>query len=638
MRSTAALLLHNDSGMLLWWGADQIQIYNDAYRPMLGNKHPRAMGQPFRECWAEVFHIVGPMAERPLRGGPASTSDDLPLLINRKVHREETHFRLAYSPVPDETVHPTGVGGVLATVTEITEEVYGARQLRTLRDLGTRAAAEGQTTEQACQVAAATLAENAWDVPFALLYLLDDDGQCAQLAAGARFDGEALLVQTGSTINLEAGSEAPPWHWPLTEAIRERRIVTVDDLSSCPFELPQSPWSDRPRCALILPLASPERPRPYGALVCGVSPHRVLDAGYRAFFELCAGQVVTALRNARALEDERRRARALAELDRAKTAFFSNVSHEFRTPLTLMLGPLQDALASGGAALAGDDLHAVHRNTLRLLKLVNALLEFSRAEAGRAQASFQPTDLGAFTRDLASAFNSTIERAALRFEVDCPPLPEPVRVDRDMWERIVLNLLSNAFKFTLRGTIRVTQRMAGRDLVLEVSDTGVGIPEAELPRLFERFHRIAGGEARTHEGSGIGLALVRDTVALHGGTVEVASTLGVGTTFAVRLPLGPAPGADERLDTADVAASPRGAEPFVLEAARWLPAEAAGESGAEGDGLGPNDGARILVADDNADMRDYLVRLLRPHWRVETVADGAAALARVRQARPDLIL
>jgi signal transduction histidine kinase len=638
LRSAAALVLHNDSGMLLWWGPEFVQIYNDAYRPVLGDKHPRAMGQPFRECWAEVFHVLGPMAERPLRGGPASTSDDLPLLINRKVHREETHFRLAYSPVPDETVQPTGIGGVLATVTEITEEAYGARQLHTLRELGTRAAAEGQTTEQACQVAAGTLAENPWDVPFALLYLLEEDGRHARLAASARFDGQALLAQTGSTIDLQAAPEAPPWRWPLAEAIRARRIIDLEDLSSCPFELPASPWSDRPRTALILPLASPERPSAYGALVCGVSPHRQLDTSYRAFFELCAGQVVTALRNARALEEERRRAEALAEIDRAKTAFFSNVSHEFRTPLTLMLGPLRDALASPAGILGGDTLRAVHRNTLRLLKLVNALLEFSRAEAGRAQPSLQPTDLAAFTRDLSSTFRSIIERAGLAFEVACPPLPEPVRVDRDMWERIVLNLLSNAFKFTLHGSIRVTQQLADGQVVLQVSDTGVGIPEEELPRLFERFHRTAGGKARTLEGSGIGLALVRDTVTLHGGKVDVSSRLGEGTTFTVTLPLGAAPATRDRMDPADIAASPRGTEPFVLEAARWLP-EATELEDAPGEGAtAPSGSARVLVADDNADMRDYLARLLRPHWRVETTADGAAALARARRARPDLIL
>jgi hypothetical protein len=149
LRSTASLVLHNHSPMLLWWGEEFVQIYNDAYRPVLGAKHPRAMGQRFRDCWSEVFHILGPMAERPFRGGPASVSDDIAVLIERNVPREETHFRLAYSPVPDQSVE-TGIGGVLATVAEITEQVYADRQLRTLRDLGARGMSDAQTVEQAC--------------------------------------------------------------------------------------------------------------------------------------------------------------------------------------------------------------------------------------------------------------------------------------------------------------------------------------------------------------------------------------------------------------------------------------------------------------------------------------------------------
>ncbi|HVV48168.1 MAG TPA: ATP-binding protein [Polyangia bacterium] len=639
LRSAAALVLHNHSGMLLWWGPEMIQIYNDAYRPVLGDKHPRAMGQPLRECWSEVFHIVGPMAERPLQGGPASTSDDLPLLINRKVHREETHFRLAYSPVPDHTVRSTGVGGVLATVTEITEETYGARQIRTLRELGARAALDTESAERACVAAAVALGENRWDVPFALIYLLDADGKRARLAAGAGFDPEDLRGAAGDDVDLTAAA-ADRWTWPLREVVRDRREVIVGDLAACPFALPRSPWSDHPRAAIALPLASPDQPGAYGVLVCGVSPHRVLDAGYRAFFELAAGQVVTAVRNARALEQERRRAEALAEVDRAKTAFFSNVSHEFRTPLTLMLGPEQDALATPGGALGGEELRAVHRNTLRLLKLVNSLLEFSRIEAGRARASYRPTDLGTFTRDLASSFRAAIERAGLRFEVDCPPLPEPVYVDREMWERIVLNLLSNAFKFTFEGAISVVQRQAGGSLVLEVSDSGVGIPERELPHVFERFHRIEGTQARTHEGSGIGLALVRDTVALHGGKVAVESRPGAGSKFTVSLPLGTAHLPADRIAAApDLTATPASAESYVAEAARWLPETAPGDAPAEEAAADPDDaGARILIAEDNADMRDYLARILRPHWTIELAADGDAALVRARRARPDLIL
>ena len=173
---------------------------------------------------------------------------------------------------------------------------------------------------------------------------------------------------------------------------------------------------------------------------------------------LVAGQIAAAIANAEAYEEERRRAEALAEIDRAKTAFFSNVSHEFRTPLTLMLGPLEEVLGQAGRRACAGEARALvsvaHRNGVRLLKLVNSLLDFSRIEAGRAQASFEPVDLAGFTAELASTFRSAIERAGLRLRIDCPPLAEPVYVDRDMWEKIVLNLLSNAFKFTFEGESR----------------------------------------------------------------------------------------------------------------------------------------------------------------------------------------
>src|SRR5207248_1973094 len=160
---------------------------------------------------------------------------------------------------------------------------------------------------------------------------------------------------------------------------------------------------------------------------------------------------------------------ALAEIDRAKTAFFSNISHEFRTPLTLMLGPLQDALADAATGgVTREYLEVAQRNALRLLKLVNSLLDFSRIEAGRMQAWYEPSDLAAVTRDLASNFRSAIEKAGLCFEVQCEPLAETVYIDRDMWEKIVLNLLSNAFKFTLNGSIAVRLRIDGGHAVMEV--------------------------------------------------------------------------------------------------------------------------------------------------------------------------
>src|SRR6202012_4966594 len=248
--------------------------------------------------------------------------------------------------------------------------------------------------------------------------------------------------------------------------------------------------------------------------------------------------------NAQAYEEERRRAEALAELDRARTAFFSNVSHEFRTPLTLALGPIEDALNDASeAALAPihrERLEAAHRNSLRILKLVNSLLDFSRIEAGRIDVHFEPVDLSRLTTEIVSNFESATQKAGLALRMDCPDLGEPIHVDRDLWEKIVLNLISNAFKFTFEGEIGVKLRKSSDKsrVELTVRDTGVGVPEEELPRLFERFHRIEGQKSRSFEGSGIGLALVQELVRLHSGTIRADSETGKGTSFTISLPFG----------------------------------------------------------------------------------------------------
>lgn len=221
-------------------------------------------------------------------------------------------------------------------------------------------------------------------------------------------------------------------------------------------------------------------------------------------------------------------------VDRAKTSFFSNVSHEFRTPLTLMLSPTEDALADTEAPLTAvqrERIEVVQRNGYRLLKLVNTLLDFSRIEAGRVQVVYEPTNLAMLTAELASVFRSTIEQAGMQLIVNCPLLPEAIYIDRESWEKIVFNLLSNAFKFTLQGTIKVELRWVESYVELTVKDTGIGIASEELPHLFERFYRVKGAQGRSFEGSGIGLALVQELVKLHGGTVNVASVLGEGSCF-----------------------------------------------------------------------------------------------------------
>ena len=340
----------------------------------------------------------------------------------------------------------------------------------------------------------------------------------------------------------------------------------------------------------------------------------------------------------------------LKELDRAKTAFFSNVSHEFRTPLTLILGPVEEALAGQAKSLQADSLEVVHRNTLRLFRLVNTLLEFTRLEAGRAQVAFEPVDLSAVTVDLAGSFRSLIERAGMRLVVDCPPLPEPVYVDRSHWEKIVLNLMSNAFKFTLQGEIAVSVAWRGDRVELAVRDTGGGIPPEELPRIFERFHRVQASHGRSFEGTGIGLALVQELVRLHGGSVRVSSQPGEGSTFVVAVPRGAAHLPKEQIVRDGSAAGAPGTTrvaQYVLEASQWLPGGDPTLTAPELQDMPSEpaqeparaqDQARILVVDDNPDMRAYLTRLLGSRWVVEAAEDGQAALAAAKLQPPDLIV
>lgn len=354
-------------------------------------------------------------------------------------------------------------------------------------------------------------------------------------------------------------------------------------------------------------------------------------------------EVLSRSRELAATNRELRAANArLGELDAAKTVFFSNVSHEFRTPLSLMLGPLEDALASPEQALRGDAIQMVHRNTLRLLRLVNALLDFARIEAGRMQACYEPRDLAAMTTHLAGAFRSAVERTGLAFEVRCEPLPEPIYVDPDLWEKIVLNLLSNALKFTFEGSIAVSIRWCRDRAELEVRDTGAGIAEQDLPHVFERFYQVAGARSRTHEGSGIGLALVRDLVTLHGGTIQVKSQPGEGSTFTVSIPQGSDHLPPERvvMKRSDDWIG-EGATPFVEEAFRWFDDDKKSRtefsaSAPAGDSTLPL--SRILVVDDNADLRDYIGSILSKHYVVEMAKDGLAALEAVRLDKPALIL
>lgn len=625
LRIALNLCLTTRFPMVLWWGKSLTMLYNDAYISFLGDaKHPRVLGHPGRECWGEIWDIIGPMLEGVMTTGIATWPEDTPFFFNRKLPREEVYVRLTYSPIL--SVDGTRVEGVFTPCTETTDQVIGPRRLDSLRKLGVRNA-HVRSVEGACRQAVRALAENPHDVPFAAVYRID--GEQARLVASTHALPPALLPPS---VPLDRSTGTP---WPLATVVESREVVDLADLEPAGLSLPGGPYPEPATRALLLPIPANTRNRIAGVLVAAASPRQPLDAAYRIFFDMVARHIGTAIADAQASEHERARTESLAQLDRAKTEFFSNVSHEFRTPLTLMLGPLEEAM-SHAPEPARESLRVVQRNGERLLKLVNTLLDFARIESGRSNARYQQTDVADLTADMASSFRAACDRAGLALHVQMPPEPVWGWVDRDMWEKVVLNLLSNAVKYTLTGAITVTLDITDERLRLQVADTGVGIPADSLARVFERFHQVRDGRGRSHEGSGIGLALVQELVRLHGGSIGVESELDRGSVFTVEIPTGHAHLPRDQVERSPEAAGrSHHSRSYVQEAMGWLLEPSPTAPAAAVAGLKR---ARVLLADDNADLRHYVQRLLEPEHEVVTAHDGMEALELAREARPDLIV
>jgi PAS domain S-box-containing protein len=648
LQTAVGILLSSRFPMWMAWGPRLTFFCNAAYRrDTLGRKYPWALGRPASEVWEEIWDDIGPRIDSVLATATATWDEALRLFLERSGYPEETYHTFSYSPLRDDD---GAVVGMLCVVSEDTDRVIGERRMATLRDLGSDLSVV-RTEQESLEFAGRQLDLNREDLPFTLTYLFDQAGATARLAASTGI----AVGHPAAMATITAGD--PDAAWPVAPLLRGEPALV--DLGGARFAgLPGGAWSEPPVQALVTPLVQ-QGGTPYGFLVAALNRYRALDEGYRAFIGLVAGHLAAQVASARSYHDQQRRAEELADLDRAKTTFFSNISHEFRTPLTLIMGPVQELqrLLAGAEPQVGEELAVIQRNGLRLGRLVNTLLDFSRIEAGRMQASYESADIGPVTAELASVFRSAVERAGLAFEVDCPPLAEPVYLDLGMWEKVVLNLLSNALKFTFDGSIRVAVRAADGHAVITVADTGVGVPEQEMPRLFERFHRIENTRSRSNEGSGIGLALVQELVQLHGGAINASSTEGAGTSFTIRLPFGHAHLAAGAIVAAEPAAAVSAtADPFVQEALRWVPVT--GQEGDDGTvahpvrerlapgndvGLSAQDGrglpARVLIADDNADMRDYLARLLRTAgYQVVAVTDGLAALDAVLADAADLVI
>ena len=617
LKLAVRIMLTSRQPFWIGWGPELTYFYNDAYKSIIGARHPWALGRPTAEVWREIWDEIRPLLQTAMGGGMGTYVESQLLVMERNGYPEETYYTFSYSPIANED---GSVGGIICANSDETGRVIGERQLALLKELAAETG-DARSWHEACQKSADALLTNPRDLPFAILYAADADH------GGYKFACSAGIAPDHPACNAEL--------WPLAKALAGHEVHILTALPECGAPLPSAPWEHAITRAALVPLFPAGKTAPAGVLVAGLNPCRLPDKDYRGFLTLAGVQIASAISNAQAYEDERLRAERLSELDHAKTAFFSNVSHEFRTPLTLMLGPLEELIAASHGPMKSQ-LAVVHRNGLRLLKLVNTLLDFARAEAGRTRAQFRPVDFVAQVGDLASSFRSVFDKAGIAFQVVHENVDQPVYVDETMLEKIAINLLSNAFKYTLDGAVTAHVRQHEREMELAVHDTGVGIPERDLPRIFEKFHRVEGAGGRSIEGSGIGLALVKELVGLHGGRIEVESRLGHGTVFRVFFPLG---ASHIPLDQIARDAPPppgeraRATPIFLDEELQWLPAEE-DESAADGEQR-----PRVLVADDNEDMRRYIANLLRQNgFAVSLAKDGDDALAAIRAERPELVL
>lgn len=633
LKTCVRIMLTSSQPIWIGWGNELIKLYNDPYKAIVGGKHPEALGQPAAIVWREIWKDIDPLLRRVMEKNEGTYVERQLLIMERNGYPEETYYTFSYTPVPGDK---GGTAGMLCANTDDTSLVLSERQLAALTDLGKHllnAANDSEVYRKAMEV----FEQHRKDFPFAALYGVSHEGNLLLRREKLPDTLPESLATARINTALQAGT-LPEWK----EVLQTGKPVVVTNIRNRIAELPVGPWEDAPDKALILPISQTHLKVPLALLLVGINPYRQLDAKYERFFQLIADQIATAIANVRALDEERKRAAELEELDKTKTAFFSNISHEFRTPLTLMLGPLEEMMSASDGHLNANERQRVettHRNALRLLKLVNTLLDFSRLESGRQKAFYTPVDLPAYTKNVASNFRSIIEKAGLELRVTVDTFPEPAYVDRIMWEKMVFNLLSNAFKYTLKGSISLSLFFRENQAVLEVEDTGVGIPDNELPHMFERFHRVQNTAGRTYEGTGIGLSLVKELVSLHGGSISVQSIEGEGSLFRITIPTGkdhlpPGQIVDNVTYHDDILS-----DIYVKEASVLLETVSAEN---RSNGVLPVDKSikqpTVLVVDDNADMRDHIQTLLRKTYHVVTAKNGREALNLLPSVNPSLIL
>ena len=632
LRTCIRIMLTSRQPIWIGWGKDLIKFYNDPYIAIVGGKHPWALGKPASLVWKDIWKDIEPMLKQVMEKDEGTYVESQLLIMERNGYPEETYYTFSYTPIPGDDGK---TAGMFCANTDDPERITSERQLKTLTQLG-KSLVDCKTSEEIIKKTMATFEENPYDFPVAILRTIVDNK--AVLVDSTPLGLSENLVPR--EFNLDADNELSS---TIKKAFKERKPQLFENLIKKIGHLPKGAWQVSPDKAIVLPIAQTATKEQYGILVIGLNPYRLPDEKYIGFFSLLADQIATSFADVHILEEERKRAEALAEIDRAKTTFFSNISHEFRTPLTLLLGPIEDALHDPSTIEENKvRLDVAYRNALRMQKMVNTLLDFSRIEAGRMEGKFSRVDICSFTYELASTFRSAIEKAGMQLVFDCAKIKNEVYVDIDMWEKIVLNLISNAFKYSKEGVIAIKIKEVDNKIQLSVSDTGVGIPANHIDKIFDRFHRVENIQGRSQEGTGIGLAMVKELVRMHQGSITVDSEVNKGSTFIVTIPSGKEHLSEDKIVDSSAAIS-NYSDAFVLEASKWNKVENNNEHliDTSVDPANTKKGTKkytVLLADDNADMRAYVTRLLSEQFKVITAIDGEDALEKLVHELPDLMI
>lgn len=636
LKTSLSICLGSKFPMFVWWGKELTVFYNDAYIPFTGLKHPKFLGSTAKDQWAEIWSEIGPLTEQVINTAEATWAESMLLYMNRKGFLEETYFTFSYSPIRDESGN---VGGIINPCQETTVQIISERRLRLLHELGVE---EAKSMSGLSTLISKILKTNDKDIPFFLFYISDKKRTKTVLVDSYGIKENSAL----KNILLDKTQNDP---WQLLKVHQTAKSNTLTNLHAFMLEdLPTYPYIERPNSAYVQPIMQPGQKTPAGFLIMGISSRLEFDERYKDFFNLINKHISNQISNIHAIEEEKERAEALREIDQAKTAFFTNISHEFRTPLTLILGPIENALERSNASLSTEEMELVRRNALRLYRLVNSLLDYSQVESGRAKASFTSTNIAQITRDIASEFRSAVENLNLKYTINCENLSENVFLDYEMWEKIVSNIIFNAMKYTQQGEIEVNLREENKFAILEVKDTGIGIPENELPHIFDRFHRVKDTQGRSYEGVGIGLSLVKELIALHKGNITVTSKLNQGSIFTVRIPFGSLHLPQDQLTNNLGPRSGRTQSSlYIQEASRWSLKDKdilfdKSEINPTSEFLNIEEKIKqshILFVDDNMDFRSYINSLLKPIFNNLVLAnDGVEALKSVKNRKPDLII